>query len=118
MTDVVIWHNPRCSKSRQTLALLEERGVTPTVIRYLESPPSPAELRDALEALGLSPRELMRKKEPQYRDLDIEHGGFTHAEEVDLMCAHPALIERPVVLYGGRAVLGRPPSNVLQIFED
>lgn len=110
-----IWHNPRCSTSRATLALLEERGITPTVRLYLQDPPSEAELRAALKALNLSARALIRQKEAAFRE-----AGLTKASSEDdliaAMAAHPILIERPVVFHHGRAALGRPPEAVLALF--
>ena len=110
---VTIWHNPRCSKSRQTLALLEEKGVTPTVRLYLEDAPSVQEIKDALSLLGRAPRELMRTGEADYKDqklADVEGDAL-----VDAMAATPKLIERPIVFAGGKARVGRPPESVLEI---
>ena len=109
----VIWHNPRCSKSRQTLALLQERGITPTVRRYLDEPPGAAELEEALRALEMAPRELMRTKEGLYRELGLDDEGLDDQALITAMAEHPRLIERPVVLRGARAALGRPPEAVL-----
>ncbi len=110
---VTIYHNPRCSKSRQTMALLEDRGIEPTVIEYLNTPPSAAELKRILGMLGIAPRQLMRKKEAKEAGLDDE----TLSDEaiIDGMVANPAVIERPIVIKGGRAALGRPPEQVLDI---
>jgi arsenate reductase (glutaredoxin) len=117
MSEVTIYHNPRCSKSRQALALLEERGAAPKVIHYLEQPPSPAELRELLALLGVGARALMRRNEAVYASLAL-------ADETDdealiaAMHEHPILIERPVVRTGGstpRAVVGRPPERVLEL---
>ena len=110
-----IYHHPRCSKSRQTLALLEERGLRPEVVRYLETPPSAAQLEELLDMLGLSPRELMRRKEAPYRDLGLDDPARTRTELIAAMVAHPILIERPVVVHGRRAAIGRPPEKVLEI---
>lgn len=115
MSDVVIYHNPRCSKSRQTLALLEERGVRPKVVEYLKTPPSAAELKRFLTALGLKPRELMRRKEAEYKELGLDDAALSDAELIEAMVRHPKLIERPVVTKGDRVALGRPPENVLAI---
>lgn len=109
-----IWHNPRCSKSRQTLALLAEKGIDPEVRLYLADPPSEAELIAVLDQLGLGSRDLIRKGETAYKE-----AGPRDADDAALiaaMAANPALIERPVVIHGGRAALGRPPQNVLQLF--
>lgn len=112
---VTIYHNPRCSKSRQTLALLREKGVEPKVVEYLETPPSASELKKILGQLGLSPRELMRRKEAEYKANGLDDDGLGEAELIAAMVAHPKLIERPIVLANGRAALGRPPESVLEI---
>lgn len=109
-----IWHNPRCSKSRQTLALLEDRGEAVTVRRYLDNTPSEAELRAVLTALNASPIDIMRKGEKVFKELGLS----ADAPEDDLiaaMLAHPILIERPIVLKDGKARIGRPPESVLEI---
>ena len=113
--DVTIYHNPRCSKSRQTLALLRERGVEPRIVEYLKTPPDAAALEDILARLGVEPRDLMRRKEAPYRDLGLADPGKPRAELVRAMAEHPVLIERPIVLAGGRAALGRPPEAALAI---
>ena len=117
---VIMWHNPRCSKSRQTLQLLQEKGITPEIRKYLEDPPSAEEIREALKLLGFSSaRELMRRKEKEYRELGLKD---VEDEEklIAAMVAHPRLIERPVVIVederGRRAALGRPPEKVLSLF--
>lgn len=111
---VTIFHNPRCSKSRQTLALLEEKGVRPEVVLYLESPPSVAVLKGLVEKLSLSSaREMMRKAEAPYRELSLADAAETAL--IDAMAAHPILIERPIVVSGEKAAIGRPPESVLEI---
>lgn len=115
MSNVTIWHNPRCSKSRQTLALLRDRGIEPTIVEYLKTPPSEAELTHVLAELGMAPRDLMRKKEAPYEELGLADEVRTEAELVAAMANHPVLIERPIVFVGGRAALGRPPENVLSL---
>lgn len=115
--DVVIWHNPRCTKSRQTLELLRQRGVEPEVRKYLEDPPSAAELAEVLERLGMGPRDLLRKKEAPYRELGLGDPARTDEDIIAAMAGAPILIERPVVVRGDRAVLGRPPENVTALFE-
>ncbi|MEC8182189.1 MAG: arsenate reductase (glutaredoxin) [Pseudomonadota bacterium] len=112
---VTIYHNPRCSKSRQTLALLEERGVTPTVVEYLKTPPDAATLGDILAKLGCPPRQLMRVKEAVYRELGLGDENLSDADLIQAMVDNPILIERPIVLAGDRAALGRPPEAVLAI---
>ncbi|MEC8116115.1 MAG: arsenate reductase (glutaredoxin) [Pseudomonadota bacterium] len=112
---VTIYHNPRCSKSRQTLALLQERGVTPTVVEYLKTPPDAATLGDILAKLGCPPRQLMRVKEAVYRELGLGDENLSDADLIQAMVDNPILIERPIVLAGDRAALGRPPEAVLAI---
>lgn len=110
-----IYHNPRCSKSRQTLALLEERGISPRIVEYLKTPPSAAELKTILKRLGLSPRNLMRKGEPLYAELGLKDRDLDDDALIALMAANPMLIERPIVVSGGKAAIGRPPEAVLEI---
>lgn len=112
---VRIFHNPRCSKSRATLALLSERGIEPEVVRYLDDPPDEAELKKVLALLGRSPRELMRTGESEYRELGLADPSLDDDTLVRAMVAHPRLIERPIVLANGRAAVGRPPESVLDI---
>jgi arsenate reductase len=111
MAEITIYHNPRCGKSRATLALIEERGLTPHVVEYLETPPTRTELKAILEKLGLKPEQLLRTSEDVYK---AEYAGktLTDAQWIDAMVQHPILIERPIVIRGNRAVLGRPPENV------
>ena len=115
---VKIYHNPRCSKSRQTLALLQEQGIEPQVIQYLTQPPSKSQLKKILSLLGLQPRDLMRKKEPEYLDNHLDDPGLTKDQLIEAMVKHPKLIERPIVIHGDKAALGRPPENVLEILSD
>ena len=110
-----IYHNPRCSKSRATLALLEENGVTPEIVEYLETPPSKAELSTILDRLGMQPRELIRKKEEPYKALNLADESLDRDALIDAMIENPILIERPVVVKEGKYALGRPPENVLSI---
>ena len=114
--DTIIWHNPRCSKSRQTLALLKERGIEPEVRLYLEEPPSFEQLAEVIDKLGISPWELLRQGETTFRELSLEKGSATQAI-IGAMCQHPILIERPVVIRGDSAALGRPPENVLTLID-
>lgn len=113
---VTIYHNPRCSKSRETLALLEARGLQPLVIEYLKAPPSAAELSALLKKLGMKAEQLMRKGEDIYKE---KFAGKTLSDEerIKAMAAHPVLIERPIVVRGDRAVLGRPPERVKELFD-
>lgn len=110
---VEIWHNPRCSKSRQTLALLEGKGIVPDVKEYLKSAPTQKRLREVLTLLGLKPREIMRKGEALYKELKLAE--VDDEALIKAMVENPILIERPVVIKGNRAVLGRPPENVLAL---
>ena len=111
---LTIYHNPRCSKSRQTLALLEEKGLAPNVVSYLENPPTKATLKEIVSKLGVSSvRDIMRKKEAPYTDLSLAEA--SEAALLDAVSAHPILLERPIVVYGDRAAIGRPPESVLEI---
>jgi arsenate reductase len=112
---VRILHNPRCSKSRATLNLLQEREIDADIVHYLESPPSAAELRSILNMLELKPRELMRKGEPEYRELGLDDDKLNDQQLIGAMLEHPRLIERPIVIAGDKAAIGRPPENVLDI---
>lgn len=116
MSEVTIWHNPRCSKSRATLSLLEEHGLDPKIVEYLKTPPSAEELKSVLKKLHMKPRELMRKGEDVYKELNLADEGLSDDKLIDAMVKNPVLIERPVVLYAARAALGRPPENVLDLF--
>ena len=112
---VTIYHNPRCSKSRQTLALIRDRGIEPRIVEYLKEPPSAETLDRLLESLALAPRELMRRKEAPYGDLNLADEGLSRAALIAAMVDHPILIERPIVTNGARAAVGRPPEAVLEI---
>ncbi|MGN5594189.1 arsenate reductase (glutaredoxin) [Stutzerimonas nitrititolerans] len=115
MTELTLYHNPRCSKSRSALELLEGRGLTPTIIRYLETPPTAAELQDVLNKLGIAPRQLLRTGEDEYRQLDLADSDLSDEQLIEAMVAHPRLIERPILVAGDRATVGRPPEKVLEI---
>ena len=112
---LVIYHNPRCSKSRQTLALLRERGLEPEIVLYLETPPSVTRIEEILDMLGVPARGLMREKEAPYRELGLDDPALTRANLVAAMAAHPILIEHPVVVSGPRAAIGRLPGRALEI---
>ena len=114
---VTIYHNPRCSKSRQTLALLEEQGLELQVVEYLKTPPDAAGLKALLDRLGLAPRELIRRKESLYKELGLDDEGLSEAALIQAMAENPILIERPIVVAGERAALGRPPEAVLRILD-
>ena len=115
MSEIAIYHNPRCSKSRQTLALLEDSGVAPTVILYLETPLSVAELKEVLAKLGMAPRDLMRKGEAEYKDNNLQDQSLSDADLLAAMARFPKLIERPIVIKGDKAKIGRPPESVLEL---
>jgi arsenate reductase len=112
---IVIYHNPRCSKSRQTLALIRERGVEPEVVEYLREPPDAATLRRILGLLGVAPHELLRRGERLYAELGLADLDLDEEMLIEAVVANPVLIERPVVVAGGRAVLGRPPERGLGV---
>ncbi|WP_145212285.1 arsenate reductase (glutaredoxin) [Gimesia alba] len=107
-----IYHNPRCGKSRQTLALIEEAGIEPEVIEYLKTPPTAEELDSILKKLKMEPGDLMRKGEAIYRELKLAERELPREEAVAIMVEHPKLIERPIVIKGRQAILGRPPENI------
>jgi len=109
-----IYHNPRCSKSRQTLELLQEQGIEPDIIEYLSSPPSEAELDGILTKLGMEPEALMRKGEDEYKQ-HFKGRDLSRAETISLMVQYPKVIERPIVVNDGKAAVGRPPESVLGI---
>lgn len=111
---IIIWHNPRCSKSRQTLALLTDRGIDPTVVKYLETAPKTSEITAVLTALNIPAIKLMRTSEKLFKDLNLSKD-MEDADLITAMVQNPILIERPVVINGDRAALGRPPEAVLEI---
>lgn len=116
MSDTVtLYHNPRCSKSRQALELLEAEGIIPTVVKYLEKPPTAAALRDLLDMLGLEPRGLMRKGEAEYTELNLANPDLSREQLIEAMVTHPRLIERPIMIKDGQAIIGRPPEKVLDL---
>lgn len=115
MSSVTIYHNPRCSTSRKTLDLIRAKGIAPTIIEYLKTPPSAAELDRILSLLKMEPRELMRKKEDEYKTLKLDRSELSRKDLIKAMVEHPILIERPIVLSKGKAALGRPPENVSSI---
>ena len=114
MSEFIIYHNPRCSKSRNTLALLEENGVTPDVVLYLDTNPDEAEIRGLLKKLGLTAAQLVRRGEDAYKACGLGKDS-SDDEIIAAMASHPKLIERPIVVRGGKAVLGRPPENALEL---
>ena len=112
---VTIYHNPKCSKSRQTLELLSAKGITPTIIEYIKNPPTAEKLKEILFQLKIAPRDLMRKKEDIYKELELDNSSLSDKILIDFMVEHPILIERPIVIANGKAALGRPPEQVLDI---
>ena len=115
MEKITIYHNPKCSKSRQTLQLLRERGIEPIIVEYLKQPLNASQLKRLLKMLQLEPRELMRKKESEYKDLNLADTKLSQESLINAMAEHPILMERPIVVVGSKAALGRPPENVLAI---
>ena len=115
MNKVTIYHNPRCSKSRQTLELLKERDIDPEIILYLETAPSSSELTTLVSLLGMTPRELLRTSEPEYKEMRLDDTDLSDADIVKAMVDAPILMQRPIVVCGDRASLGRPPEQVLDI---
>jgi arsenate reductase (glutaredoxin) len=112
---VTIYHNPRCTKSRETLALLKQHGIEPRVIEYLKAPPSALELKGIVKKLGLKPRDIVRDTEPCYAELGLKRRDVTDNELLALIVANPILLQRPIVVNGNKAAIGRPPENVLKI---
>jgi len=112
---ISIYHNPRCSKSRQALNLIKERNIEPQIIEYLKTPPTAADIQHILKLLDLSPRDIMRKGEPEYQSLELQNPDISADDLINAMVANPILIERPIVVNGNQAVIGRPPENVLNI---
>ncbi|WP_047288478.1 MULTISPECIES: arsenate reductase (glutaredoxin) [Pseudomonas] len=115
MTDLTLYHNPRCSKSRGALELLEQRGLAPTVVRYLETPLDAAQLRSLLAKLGLSARQLLRTGEDEYKTLNLADPSLSEEQLIAAIAQHPKLMERPILQAGEKAIIGRPPENVLEI---
>lgn len=115
MSQLTLFHNPRCSKSRGALELLEARGLAPEIVRYLETPPSTAELKALLGKLGISARQLLRSGEEEYKTLGLDNPELSEDALIRAMVEHPKLIERPILVVGDKAVIGRPPEKVLEI---
>ncbi|MEN2505641.1 arsenate reductase (glutaredoxin) [Stutzerimonas stutzeri] len=115
MTELTLYHNPRCSKSRGALELLAQRGLTPKVINYLETPPSAEELQRIIARLGIPARQLLRSGEEEYKTLGLADPSLSDRQLIEAMVAHPKLIERPILIAGEAAVIGRPPEKVLEI---
>jgi len=115
MTHVTLYHNPACSKSRQTLQHLKDRGIAPEIIEYLKTPPSIHELKSILKLLNFKPRQLMRTKEAPYKALNLDNPEKSEEELIRALLFYPVLIERPIVIFNNRAVIGRPPEKVFDI---
>ena len=116
MANVTIWHNPRCSKSRNAVALLEDEGVEAEVVKYLDTPPSKEELVQMLKMLGITARELMRTKEAIYQELKLKDEN-DESKLIEAMVANPKLIERPIVIKDGKAAIGRPIENIIELIK-
>jgi arsenate reductase len=114
---VTIWHNPRCGKSRQTLSLLQEKGVTPAVREYLKEPPTKAEVETLIDMVGGAPGDLIREGEAEFKTFGKKKTEFTKAEIVRAIVAHPILLQRPIVVAGKRAAIGRPPESILPLLK-
>lgn len=112
---ITLYHNPRCSKSREALGLLRERGVEPALVLYLETPPSPKELKELLLKLGLSARQLLRTGEDAYKTLNLGNEKLGETTLIKAMAENPKLIERPIAITNARAIIGRPPEKILQL---
>ncbi|KPG94006.1 MULTISPECIES: arsenate reductase (glutaredoxin) [Pseudomonas] len=115
MTDLTLYHNPRCSKSRGALELLEARGLTPNVVRYLETPLNAAQIKALLGKLGISARQLLRTGEDEYKMLQLADDSLGEAQLIDAIAQHPKLMERPILEVGNKAVIGRPPEKILEL---
>ena len=116
MTDTIqIYHNPRCSKSRTTLELLNDKGVQPDIIEYLNTPPNKQQLEQILDMLGLEPRQLMRTHETEYKENNLADETLSRDQLIEAMTRYPKIIERPIVICNGKAAIGRPPETVLEI---
>ncbi len=112
---IVIYHNPACSKSRETLQLLEANQCAPEIVEYLEEPPTPVELKRIIGLLGVSARDLLRTTEAVYRDAELDDDSLGDDEIIEAICEYPALLQRPIVVFGSKAVIGRPPTRVLEL---
>ena len=115
MSDFIIYHNPRCSKSRQTLEILDQHDLETKIVLYLDNPPSAEEIASILNKLELSPRDILRKGEDAYKELNLKNDKLTNKDLINMMIENPKLIERPIVIRGDKAVIGRPPENVLSL---
>jgi arsenate reductase (glutaredoxin) len=112
---ITIYHNPRCSKSRQTLALIEAQDITPTIVNYLDTPLDQTTIQGLLKKLGLGARDIMRKGEEAYKENSLDNNSLSESDLIQALAKHPKLIERPIVVKGNKAIIGRPPENVLTL---
>lgn len=115
MSNIKIYHNPRCSKSRKTLEIIQQHGFSPEIVEYLKTPPSPSELELVLQYLAISPRDLMRKGEADYKENNMSNTALTDSQLIELMHQFPKVIERPIVIKQNKAIIGRPPESVLTL---
>ena len=113
--NLVIYHNARCSKSRETLQIIQSHDIEPEIIDYLDNPPDAAELKRIIALLGVQARDLMRTTEPVYRDADLDDDSLSDDEIIEAICEYPELLQRPIVIAGNRAVIGRPPTRVIEL---
>ena len=114
-SNAVIYHNPKCSKSRETLQILQDNNIEPEIIEYLIYPPSVQELKNIITMLGVSARDMVRSSEPIYKETGLADGSFSEDDISETICKHPALLQRPIVVFRNRAIIGRPPAGVLEI---
>jgi len=112
---LTIYHNPKCSKSRETLSILAENNKTPEIVEYLKQPPSNQALSDIVKKLNISPKELVRTADQAFKDTGLEIDSMSDSEVIEAICKHPEILQRPIVVCGDKAVIGRPPGNVLDI---
>ena len=115
MKSITIYHNPRCSNSRQALELLKKHGVTPTVIEYLNTPPSTSDIKKLLTLLNITARDLMRRNEDTYQEQKLSDTSLTEDDLIKAIAEHPKLLQRPIIVHGNKAVIARPPENLLEI---
>jgi arsenate reductase len=112
---VVIYHNPKCSKSRETLQILQDNHIEPEIIDYLEDPPTALALKNIIALLGVSARDLMRSTEPAHKEANLDDDSLSDDDIIKAICEYPALLQRPIVIFGDKAIIGRPPGRVLEI---
>lgn len=112
---LAIYHNPACSKSREALQILQDKNLSPEIIDYLEVPPTPRQLKELIGILGVPARDLLRTTEPVYKDAELDDYALTDDEIIEAICEYPALLQRPIVISNGRAIIGRPPTRIMEI---